>query len=113
MFCQKCGKENTDGAAFCNSCGALIVTVGASPKNKVIQAKIQTKREQIAGISQVGPVLVCLLGILFLFMGLFEGLVFIVGIILLGFTIWWSSKRENEKKKLENEIKELQAEMAA
>ncbi|MGA7798095.1 MAG: zinc ribbon domain-containing protein [Methanoregula sp.] len=22
MFCQKCGKENKDGAAFCNACGA-------------------------------------------------------------------------------------------
>jgi hypothetical protein len=21
MFCQKCGKENTDGATFCNFCG--------------------------------------------------------------------------------------------
>jgi hypothetical protein len=22
MFCQNCGKENSDGATFCNSCGA-------------------------------------------------------------------------------------------
>jgi|SRR5208283_4497363 len=106
MFCQKCGKENTDGAAFCNSCGAPIVTVGASPKNKVIQAKIQTKREQVEGISQIGPILLCLLGLPCLL------LYIIPGAIMIGVAIWWSSSRENEKKKLENEIKELQAEMA-
>ncbi len=27
MFCQKCGKENTDGAAFCSSCGVSLTDV--------------------------------------------------------------------------------------
>jgi hypothetical protein len=27
MFCQKCGAENPDGAAFCNSCGAALKPV--------------------------------------------------------------------------------------
>lgn len=31
MFCQKCGSENKDGAAFCNSCGAELRTVQVMP----------------------------------------------------------------------------------
>lgn len=27
MFCQKCGKENSDGVKFCGSCGANIATL--------------------------------------------------------------------------------------
>ncbi|ABS55029.1 hypothetical protein Mboo_0511 [Methanoregula boonei 6A8] len=107
MFCQKCGAQNADDAAFCNSCGTQIVRLGESPKDKVIQAKIQTKRDQIAGISQTGPILLCLLGLPCLL------LYIIPGAIMIGVAIWWSSSRENEKKKLENEIKELQAEIAA
>jgi uncharacterized membrane protein YvbJ len=112
MFCQKCGKENKEGAAFCNACGAPLIPVITSSKDKVIQAKVKTKRDQIEGISQTGPILACLVGLLFLFLGfLFNFLILIFGLILLGIAIWWSSGRENERKKLENEIKELQAEM--
>ncbi|MGN0347579.1 MAG: zinc-ribbon domain-containing protein, partial [Lachnospiraceae bacterium] len=25
MFCCKCGKQNPDGAAFCNGCGAKMI----------------------------------------------------------------------------------------
>ncbi|ABS55030.1 hypothetical protein Mboo_0512 [Methanoregula boonei 6A8] len=31
MFCQKCGKENPDNAAFCNSCGADLRSAPVAP----------------------------------------------------------------------------------
>ena len=36
MFCQKCGTENKDGAAFCNSCGAdlRLAPIGQSSSEK-------------------------------------------------------------------------------
>jgi hypothetical protein len=76
-----------------------------SKQNRIIQRKIATKKEQIAGISEVGPILLCLLGIPALF------LYIIPGLVIIGISIWWSSSRENEKKKLRNEIKELEAEL--
>jgi hypothetical protein len=38
MFCQKCGKENADDAAFCNSCGANLkptVTTQNNPSSTI------------------------------------------------------------------------------
>ena len=35
----------------------------------------------------------------------------ILGLIFIGFGIWWSSSRENEKKRLQNEIRELELEL--
>ncbi len=35
MHCTKCGRENNDGAKFCQNCGAALQTTGqvsASPK---------------------------------------------------------------------------------
>lgn len=32
MFCQKCGKKNSDDANFCFSCGAKIAILGTSDK---------------------------------------------------------------------------------
>ncbi|MCX6690579.1 MAG: hypothetical protein NTW33_00660, partial [Methanoregula sp.] len=69
------------------------------------QAKIATKREQIGSISQIGPIILCVAG-------LFGLLLYIIpGVILLGIAIWWRSAREKEKKKLQSEIKELEAEL--
>ena len=114
MFCQKCGKENPDDAAFCNSCGVGLNQIPgqteSSKHNKIIDAKIATKEGEINTISQIGPALVGIIGIivgllLFGFIGV------IIGIILILFAIWWYSKKENAKKKLQSEIKELEAEL--
>ena len=31
MFCENCGKQNTDGAAFCEHCGAKFEAAPAAP----------------------------------------------------------------------------------
>lgn len=38
MFCQKCGKENSDDAAFCNSCGASL-KIQSAPNAAYLQSK--------------------------------------------------------------------------
>ncbi|HNX18560.1 MAG TPA: DUF5362 family protein [Methanoregula sp.] len=113
MFCSKCGAENKEGAAFCNSCGERLQQTPIpddrvkSRHNEIIDAKIATKEDQIAGISQVGPTITVIFGILvcITIVGIIPGL------IIVGAGVWWSSSRENEKKKLRNEITELKLEL--
>lgn len=112
MFCQKCGAENKDDVKFCNSCGAPLVHIPAqSPtiskqQNDVIAAKIKTREEQIKGY-WIGPVILFLIGVALLFY------FWPIALIVLVIAIWWDSARYKEKKKLENEIKELKAESGA
>ena len=37
MYCHKCGKENVDGAAFCNSCGTALNTTTIQANNNLGQ----------------------------------------------------------------------------
>ena len=65
MFCQKCGAENKDGAAFCNACGAALVTIPeqstieSKPQNDQSVPKIQTKEEiqteSVSGSTPISP----------------------------------------------------------
>jgi uncharacterized membrane protein YvbJ len=111
MYCPKCGKDNSDNAAFCNSCGVSLERVSgqktSSKHNEIITAKIATKKGEIDNISQVGPVLTVIVGLIFCL--LIVGV--IIGIPMIIFAIWWSQTRENEKTKLRSEIKELEAEL--
>jgi hypothetical protein len=74
----------------------------------VIQAKINTKKEQINGISWKGPVIAGVFGVIWciLVIGL------IVGIPLILLSIWSANFQMNKKRRLQNEIKELEAELS-
>lgn len=116
MFCLKCGKEIPDGSVACNYCGTIFASVPGtaatnnSKHNDVIKAKIATKEDQIDRISYWGPGIVIFIGIVIGLL-LFGVTGIIIGLILIGVGIWWASNRENEKRKLENEIKELEVEL--
>ncbi len=56
MFCTKCGKENSDGAAFCGSCGEKLKKVsvpGPSTGNPVLDFLNSTKMNAYALIGFV------------------------------------------------------------
>lgn len=89
-----------------------------SKEVRVLKAKIKTKQEEIKSISQTGPVLVAILGVFILFIAVIplEGYhtlwdYAIVGIVICGFAVWWYSSRENQRKKVQGEIAELEAEL--
>ena len=152
MFCQKCGVENKDGAAFCNSCGAVlsatpptapvaqvvcqfcgnlikpgdiycskcqknipasmrlaptIQSVTTTKHNEIIKAKISTKQQEKGSLSQTGPAVVAIVGVIccLLIIGI------IIGIPLIAIAIWWSYDRAAKATKLENEIRELELEL--
>ena len=113
MFCQKCGKENPDNAAFCNSCGSGLIphqepaaaSTTAIPKhNEIIKAKIRTREDQRKWY-WVGPLVLFLIGGLFLFY------LWPIALIIIVIAIWWDSARHKEANRLENEIKELELEL--
>jgi hypothetical protein len=80
-------------------------------ENKIVLAKIKTRQDQINDISQIGPGVLISIGVL-LILGVFLNLLFpIIGLIIGGIGWWWSNSRESERKKLENEIRELEAEL--
>ena len=111
--CLSCGKSH-QAMNFCPWCGtpvpaepdpidATISNYSRYPdtkENRVIIQRIATKKEQIDCISETGPTLLIIFGVL----GCITIIGIIFGIILIGIGIWWSSSRQNEKKKLQNEI---------
>lgn len=114
--CKSCGTIIPYGEIYCPKCFVrspwpdleqIKKPVAKTKHNEVIQAKIATKEEQIKGISQTGPILTVIFGILVCLT--LVGIIF--GLIIIGFAVWWSSSRENEKKKLQGEIAELKTEM--
>jgi uncharacterized membrane protein YvbJ len=115
-FCVTCGESVITGTRICPKCEGtrfsnekpIIIPIENTKENRVIQAKIATKNEEINNISQTGPVLVFIIGFIccLLIIGIF------VGIPLILFAIWWNTTRANEKTKLQNEVKELEAELS-
>lgn len=47
MFCCKCGKQNADDSAFCNYCGAKLVSVNNSTETVQKVSQANTNQEQI------------------------------------------------------------------
>ena len=102
-ICKNCGKV-FDSPVGCPYCGA--VATKTTPKVTKNSIRAQHKREQAAEIGTLGPVLLLLLGIPFLFAGIIPGL------IIIGIAIIWSNGRESERKKLLDEAMEIDFEDA-
>lgn len=74
---------------------------------EVIRAKIKIRQDELKKISQNGPSILGIVGVL-----LFFTIIGIIpGIILIIIAIWWSGSLDNEKKKLESEIRDFEAEL--
>jgi len=69
----------------------------------LIAAKIHTKEEEIKACSQIGPWAVTIIGIL-----AFIAVSWIIGGIIVAAGCVWGVMRENQQKKLKNEIKDLE-----
>jgi hypothetical protein len=117
-FCRWFRNQTDPRADFCKNCSIGLLEEQIILKNlpvkpdpnlskpdRIIKAKIATKQEEIKNISFIGPLIIGLLGI--------PALLFYIipGLILFGFAFWWGSRRNNRKKKLSSEIKELEAEL--
>lgn len=93
MFCEKCGKEISNGAKFCSGCGSAVESVADTDQSYNVENNAQTD----AGIPiqhdvpqctccghigpwKVGPVLRPMdfvIGIAFAFLGVFPGLIYL------------------------------------
>lgn len=114
--CPSCGKthEAAERCPYCNADVPVLKAPELAPESKevrVLKAKIKTKKDQIADMSQTGPYALIIIGILVLVFSIFMFLGFILGAILVGVGIWWSNTRTNEERRLRNEIAELEAEL--
>lgn len=113
MFCQKCGTENKEGAAFCNSCGADLFPVALTPTQtpvtpakeikKEIKLKIAEKKAELAGLSNGGAWL-------FLIIGLVTA-IFLIGIPLIIIALVVMHNNSHKTAALTKEIAELEAEL--
>jgi uncharacterized membrane protein YvbJ len=115
--CPTCGKTQVTGSTECMYCGASLIMskeeyethqmdyskFSDTKENRVILAKIATKRAEIDRKSFTGPLI---LGVI----GLFTVLI-IIGILLILIAWVWYNSITQEVAKLKNEIKELEAEL--
>lgn len=69
----------------------------------LIAAKIHTKEEEIKACSQIGPWTVAIVGAVAFF-----AVSWIIGGLIVAAGCVWGVMRENQQKKLQNEIKELE-----
>ncbi len=120
MFCQKCGKENSEDAAFCNSCGANL-TKKSAPNAAYIQSKeneIRLLQEKFnRESSNTWPIVIAAAFV----GGLIGGLIALLlgnSIIGIGSAIvfWvvansWRSSKAETAKKTEIELKVAKAEL--
>ena len=66
MFCQKCGKENSDGTKFCASCGTNIEIVAEANMKSEISGVVTQDSKNIALMTWIGTI----------FFGFIPGLIF-------------------------------------
>ena len=111
MFCQKCGAENDNGAAFCNSCGTSLTRI-STPSNADIQLKeneirlLQEKFENEA--SHMGPLVVAVVGVL-ICLTIFG---IIIGIPLIIAAWWWDNSKSGAATETEIKLNTAKAELA-
>lgn len=74
-------------------------------ENRVIRAKMNTKQDEIKTCGQLAPILLVAVGFVSMLW------YWVAGIILIIVGVLWSNSRENQYKKLKNEIKELEAQL--
>jgi len=120
MFCQKCGKENSDDAAFCNSCGTNL-TKKSAPNAEYLQSKeneVRLLQEKFnRETSHTWPIVIAAAFV----GGLIGGLVALllgnstigvgvaVGVLIV--TNSWRTSKSEEAKKTEVELNAAKAEL--
>ena len=123
MFCQKCGSNNNDGAAFCNDCGADLRLVPINPTSHKRdfgndeEGFVIIKRLEDEKKGHVGPILLVLIGIALFFIGRFpllfglesDPVYSVIGKILMIVAVIWDVWRINKNRNLEKEIESLRA----
>lgn len=126
MFCQKCGEENKDSAAFCNKCGTDLRMVIVFPEPQSINSKlaadnILVKIQELEGQKKghVGPLILVIIGLALFFIGTFPLLFGLdsaphyssIGKLLMLIAIIWDVWRMHAATKLETEITMLRNKM--
>jgi len=120
MFCQNCGKKNSDDAAFCNSCGANL-TIKSAPNVVYLQSKeneIRLLQEKFnRDSSNIWPIVI----IAVIIGGFMGGLVAVlsgnsiigmgVTVVFIGVTNFWRTSKSEAAKETEIELNAANAEL--
>jgi|SRR5208283_1045962 len=119
MFCQKCGKENSDAAAFCNSCGTNL-TKKSTPSAEYLHLKeneVRLLQEKFNRDVSTWPIVIIAVFI----GGLVGGLVAFlsgnsiigigVAVVFLVVTNSWRTSKSEEAKRTEIELNAAKTEL--
>ena len=123
MFCQKCGKENSDDAIFCNSCGLNFTKKSTST---AAATYIQLKENEIRLLQEkfknetltTGPLILKILGGLFILLGVFTGyrsemgsFEYIFGGVIFLVAFYWSHSKSAAANETEIKLYAAKAEL--
>jgi uncharacterized membrane protein YvbJ len=106
MFCPKCGTENKDGAAFCNSCGANLIgnSIPTSADIRLKENEIRLLQEKFDNeASHVGPIVLAIVGMI--------TAIFLVGIVLIIAAWAWDNSKSAAATETEIKLNAAKAEL--
>ncbi len=124
MFCQKCGKENSDDATFCNACGAnltkkstpITVNIQVASYIPLKENEIRLLQEKLNNeVSNIGPIILGLMG------GIIGGVLVVMvgtvigtagGLFFFGIAYSWYNSKVEAAKNTEIELSAAKAELA-